>query len=319
MDSTDLTSYLETALLPAMGISGRRFALEALDHSGTRSRVLLVRIEGIAPLLLRAWQARLAASRNVAALRHLDELGLPAPRLVFHDLALTGRWGREADQRLPYITIETFIEGRRLSDITDPGEREAALAGTAGLLRRFRQATRSRWGRPGRPSWLPFFPHAIAGARRLLRAISQNGWLSENETAATLARLGSWDRSIGAIRSFGLVHKDINPDNLIVGAGGLVTAVDLHRLAYEPFPEEIFNALRHICPDEPGIAAAFLDHYFCEGDDADRELFESTRGFFEVVYAIKRLARLIGRESNHPGFSEAPLWKAVILRVTTPA
>src|SRR5262245_39528984 len=137
-----VTRYVESTILPAMGIQGRSFVIETPSEGGTRSSLFLLRVEGMPPLLLRAFRHRSQAVRNAEALRHLDHLELPAPRLVFHDLSRGSRLLPGAEGPLPYVTVETWIEGIRHASIADPEIAGATALEVATLLARFHGKTR---------------------------------------------------------------------------------------------------------------------------------------------------------------------------------
>lgn len=318
MQNEQVRDYLERRFLPALGIAGRGVEVSPPRRPGTRSQVLILTVEGLGPVLMRTWNSRATARRNVAALRHLDQVGLPAPRLVYQDLAVAARWIRVAAGGPAYVTIETFVEGDRLSDLEEGPGRQLALDAAASLLRRYRLVTRPVWGRPDREATGSWMGHALAGARRMMREVRGAGWLSGEDHDSILSTLASWSAEIDRLTPFSLVHKDVNGDNLILTSTGEVIAIDLHRLAYEPFPEELLNAARHLMPDQPERAARFAAIYFGDGSEGARETFERTRGFFEPFYALKRLYRLVGRDAGHPGWREREGWTASLLEARSP-
>ena len=91
MTADEARLYVATSLLPAMGIAGRSFDLEAPSGAGTRSTIHRVLIDGFPALLMRTFPYRRQAAGNVSVLRHLESLSLPAPRLVFHDVQIRPR------------------------------------------------------------------------------------------------------------------------------------------------------------------------------------------------------------------------------------
>ena len=164
--------YIARAVLPAMGIAGRQFIATPPPEAGTRSSIHLIQAEGIPPLLLRAFEHRGQAVRNAEALRHLEQLGLPAPRLVFHEA-----WPA-------HITVETWVEGTRHAALTDAAiAREAALD-IASLLARFHAVTREVWGRPSTPvraRVFSFGSSTLVVARRMVKDLRARGWLDDQE------------------------------------------------------------------------------------------------------------------------------------------
>ena len=287
--SERLREFIASRLLPSLGHEGRPFTVMEPAEAGTRSTIHTIRVDGVPPLLVREFAHRRQAVRNVQALRHLEALGLPAPRLVAHDLSWTGR-ALAGLASWPYVTVESWIEGRRLSSLVGPEERRAGLAQVAELLARFRQATRGRWGRPAHPSHLPFTAFTLFHARRMVARIRSRGWLHRDEASRLKDALASWREPIGGLRPFSLLHKDANPDNFIQTASGDVVPVDLHRLAYGLFPEDVVTALDHFCPLGQGGADIFLRTYFAHAPEA-RATFDRSRPFFESLYFLKKLYR----------------------------
>ena len=173
-----LTDYVSRSLLPIMGINGRAFTLEPAGAGTTRSRLMLVRIEGMPPLLLRAWERRRQGFKNTEALRHLDGLGLAAPRLVAHDLSPRPARLLRGEAGAPIVTVETWIEGTPHADLSGEDAPSATLC-VARLLARWHAVTRLRWGRPAGGRVWPFAAYTLAGVRRMGHALAEGGWLEE--------------------------------------------------------------------------------------------------------------------------------------------
>lgn len=313
------TRYVEGTILPAMGIQGRAFTISPPPEGGTRSSLFLTRIEGMPPLLLRAFQHRRQAVRNAEALRHLDQLELPAPRLVFHDLSRRSRLLPAAEGPLPYVTVETWIEGTRHASIVDPDLAGSTALEVAALLARFHGATRAGWGRPGselRGRLRSFVSYTMSGSRRIADSLASTGWLGRDEARTVISRFASWREVVGRLDTFNLVHNDANRHNFVVTASGDVVPVDLHRLAYEPFVEEVVNALYHFCRKDTELAERFLAAYFARSSERSREIFETTRGFFEPLNYLKKMYR---RGTQPPGGRlersdpKMARWKEIVL------
>lgn len=309
MTPTEVKEYVARAVLPAMGIGGRRFSVAPPSEEGTRSSLHLIRAEGMPPLLLRAFDHRAQAARSANALRHLETVGLPAPRLVFHEL-----WP-------VHVTVETWIEGTRHAALEDPAAvREAALQ-VATLLARYHALKRGRWGRPNAPvrgRVFTFIGSTLVIVRRMVRELRARGWLEETEAARAMERFGSWKERIGGITMFNLVHNDANRHNFVVSPSGEVTPVDLHRLAYEPFPEELVNALYHFCRKDTALAERFQERYFAGASGEAHAQFERTRGFFEPLNFLKKMHR---RALAGVGASDEKMgrWRDAVVAMEPPA
>jgi len=304
-----IESYIARSVLPAMGIAGRSFALRAPRQAGTRSSLHVVDAEGIPLLLLRVFDHRGQAARNAAALRHLEARGLPAPRLVFHE-----GWRSN-------ITVETWIEGTPHADLADAKTASAAALGVATLLARFHAVTRASWGRPEaalRPRLVSFAAAALRSARRMLWRLAGGGWFAGSQAAALQARFGSWKEAISTLDTFSLVHNDANRHNFLVGSEGQVTPVDLHRLAYEPFPEEVVNALYHFCRKDADLGELFLRRYFLTAGEASQRTFDRTRGFFEPLNYLKKMHQ---RSASAVARDDAKMlrWRDLVLALEPPS
>ena len=282
MHSDEVRRYVARSVLPAMGIGGRPFTMAPPPESGTRSSLHLMRADGMPPLLLRVFDSRAQAARNAGALRHIEELELPAPRLVFHE-----GWRSR-------LTVETWIEGTRHAALADPAAAGAAALEVAGLLARYHRVTRGAYGRPGvtaRSRLISFASATQRAAGRMLSSLAANGWLDEAQQVSIRRRFLSWKQAISDISEFSLAHNDANRHNFLVAPAGDVTPVDLHRLAYEPFGEELVNALYHFCRKDAVLGQSFLERYFMVAGDRSRLEFERTRGFFEPLNYLKKMHR----------------------------
>lgn len=292
--------FVGRKVLPSLGIADR-FVVEPAPDPGTRSSLWLIRIEGKRPLLLRSHPHPRQAAASVAAMRHLETLDLPAPRVVFHHIPLTawlipGRGPR-------CTTVETWIDGVAHARLTDPASIGPATLSVAELLARVHSVTRGRWGRPDRPASGSFAAGALRVARRMLRDLVKAGWLAEASGGLVENEMETWRERIDAIRSFSLVHNDFNRHNVVVTASGAVALVDLHRIAYEPFCEEVLNALYHFTRKDADLAALFEETYFKCAGEPSRRLFYETRGFFEPLHFLKKMhrrARILGARRGAP-------------------
>jgi phosphotransferase family enzyme len=308
MSAGEAHEYVARAVLPAMGIAGRRFTVAPPSESGTRSSLHLIRADGMPPLLLRAFGHRAQAARNAEALRHLDAIQLPAPRLVFYDL-----WP-------VHITVETWIEGTPHADLTDPAAARAAALTVAALLARYHAVTRAVWGRPTatiRPHVFSFITSTLVIVRRMVKELGTRGWLVEREAAQAIERFSAWKETIGALTTFNLVHNDANRHNFVVSHSGEVTPVDLHRLAYGAFPEEVVNALYHFCRKDGELAMQFVEAYLAGVDDQARAVFDRTRGFFEPLNYLKKMHRR-GQTGVASDDAKMKRWREVVVSMQGP-
>jgi len=319
MTTDPLSGYVARWLLPVMGISGRTFTAEPPASPGTRSRLRVVRIEGMPPLLLRAFSLRRQAVKNAEALRHLDALGLAAPRLVAHDLsARPGRIFRAEDAD-PFVTVETWIEGTPHAELKEKAFASEQTLQVARVLARWHAVTRQSWGRPSGQRFRSFPSYTLLGVRRMTRALGARGWLAEAESRRLWQRFGAWQDVLGALDVFSLVHNDANRHNFVLTPGGEMVPVDLHRVSYEPFAEEVVNASYHFCRKDAALEQRFLETYFEHADAAARETWEATRGFFEPLNYLKKMYRRA--ESLKAPCEDARMqaWRATVEGITAPA
>ncbi len=303
--------FVTGTLLPTMGIAGYPFTLAPPPDLGTRSSLHLVRIEGMPPLLLRTFARRRQAATNAEALRHMESVFLQAPRLVYHDPSLAKRLSAAPG---PFYTVETWIEGTRLSNL-DPESSRAASIKVAELLARFHGVTRAGWGRPSAARVLSFVSYTLLGVRRMVRGLQAHGWIEPDEAREMHAAFGGWSESIGAMKAFNLVHNDANRHNFVLTPAGEVMAVDLQRIAYEPFPEEIINALYHLCRKDEDLGERFLRAYFSRAGASARSTFEATRGFFEPLHYLKKMYRRATQHKIPAADPKMIRWRAIARQI----
>ncbi len=313
--SEPVIDYVAKRLLPLMGIAGRDFTALPPVHAGEGSRLSVVRIEGMPPLLLRAHANRREAVKNAEALRHLDTLGLHAPRLVAQDLSAARLLRGEA--ATPCVTVETWIEGTPHADLTDPGPLAEASLGAAQMLARWHAVTRLRWGRPSGARLWSYSSYTMAGARRMARSLGARGWLGEAEARQVHGGFLAWRSALSSLDSFNLVHNNLSRRHLIVSESGEVVPVTLHRLSYEPFFEELIITSQRLCRHQPGLHDRFLDTYFEHAGPAARSRWETLRGFFEPLGALKKMYRR-GRHRPCTDDSKMDGWKRQVLAIAPP-
>ena len=319
----DARAYVARVLLPSLGLEGRPFTSEPPAPGGTASRASKVIIEGAPTVLLRLFEDRGRALRSAAALRHLEDLGLPAPRLVHADTGLLNRLRRRFP--LPcYATAETWIEGIRAVDT--PDERGTAL-GIAALLARFHAFTRPRWGRPDRlPDPRSYAPAVLALAQSMIRRLRVRGILSPEEAVETSSRFAAWRTRLEEIGTFHLVLNDANRRNFILAPDGGIVAIDVQRISYEPCSEEIANALYHFCRHDDRLASLFVAAYLERASLSSRETWGRTAPFFTALNTLKRIHRRTGPEAEaaggetlvRPGEPRLAAWRDRILTLPAP-
>jgi len=303
--------FVAASLLPALGLEGRP-TVEAVTKGGTRSAVHLIRLEGTPAFLLRSWARRDPAARTVLALRHLEALGLPAPRLVWCDLS---RWRRLAPVpwRAPWRVVESWIEGTRFSSLEGDLERREGSLGIAEVLARYHAVTRARWGRLDRPSLAAWSGSTLRVLRRMMGRLERHRWLDRGEVGRLSVRIEAWRPVIARIRTFSLTHSDPNRHNFVRGLDGSMIPVDLHRLGYRPFAEELVNAVYEYCRKDPPLTQPFLDAYFARAGSAARQSFDESRRFFELLFLIRKMHRRM--EWRSPGENDVNVeqWRRLIL------
>ena len=110
------------------------------------------------------------------------------------------------------------------------------------------------------------------------------------------------------------MHNDANRHNVIVTPGATVVLIDLHRLSYEPFEEEVVNALYHFCRKDADLGREFLAAYLDRVDAGARAAWDFFGGFFTAINYLKRMHR---RAHLNPGLPAADpkllRWRAIAL------
>lgn len=326
--SLDPHAYAREVVLPALGLVHHPFVVQRPGQGGTASLGFKLVIERGASLLVRAFDDLARARMNAAALRHLERLGLPAPRLLHADLspvnAILPRRGFPK-----YATAETWIEGVRAIDAGNEG---AVALQVADLLARFHAFTRPRWGRPGQLPVPRPYARTIAGvAAGFVRDLERRAIFTVSEAGESLRRLSAWRETLRSIRTFQLVHNDANRRNFVLTPEKTLVAIDVRRISYEPCAEDVANALYHFCRHDATLADRFTGRYLEKAAPESRASWERTGIFFTAFNTLKRLHRRTGpraAEVVHPGENapgappgvdaRIPQWKEQLLTLPGP-
>lgn len=318
----DPYAYAREILLPSLGLQHHPFTITLPDPGGTASHVVRVTIERAPSLLVRFFKGAARAHRNVLALRHLERLDLPAPRLKLADTALSNRFVRR--NGLPrYTTAETWIDGARAVEAEDE---EATALDVARLLARYHSHSRPRWGRPeGPPEVRPYYFVTFHRLSRMIRDLVSRGVMSEEEAGEASARFRQWKGALMKLGTFHLVHNDASRCNFIVVSGKegrTVHAIDVQRISYEPCGEEVANALYHFCRNNQGLASKFLHGYLEAATPSCRQTWERTGEFFTALNLLKRVHRRTGPTAGaEPLTGSDPRitgWKNIITSLRKP-
>jgi hypothetical protein len=263
--------YASGPLARRLGAAGRPVRLEPATR-GKRSLVYFVEIEGVAPAVLRAVPGLADAWKLAHNLRALRAEGLPVPDLLAVDLwPLTRlRWGF-------WPVVERRIEGSHLDELGRP---EAAVRAVAGLLARFHNVERRRWGWPAFGRWGSYRRHLLARMARRARTFDS---VLETPRAADLV---PWCREqAGAApldAPFSLTHSRVYCANFIVTPEGQAYAIDLLECRFGTFAIDLTWALK----------------------------YERSRPFFEADYHLARAsiyARRLPRRLHVPQAREQKL------------
>lgn len=287
----DAYGYAREILLPSLNLAHHPFVIKAAGRKGGASRLARLVVERGPVLLVRIFDGRERARRNVLALRLLENLNLPAPRLELDDTSPANLLLRR--RGLPrWATAETWIEG--VPAVEAPGkDTEKVALQVASLLARYHAVTRSRWGRLGpRLDPRPFHAYVLSRVRRMFRDLVNRGVAKASTAEAALARYEDWRKTLMKLGTFQLIHRDANRHNFIIPADKKadgVIPIDLHRLAYGAASEDVADALHHFCRSSKSLALRFLDHYLDEARPASRVTWDRTGDFFISLNALKRL------------------------------
>ncbi len=324
----DAYAYARRVLLPGLGLQNHPFVIQRPGAGGTRSRALKIVIERAPTLLVRLFDDMGRARRNAGALRYLERLNLPAPRLKHADIHWSNRFFR-SDGLPRYGTAETWIDGTRALEA--PDEEEAALS-VAGLLARYHGVSRTSWGRPtGIPEIRPYASTTLSAVSEMIQDLLSRGVFGGSEAAEAGARLAAWRGALMRIGTFSLVLNDANRRNFILTSEKETVAIDIRRISFEPCAEEVANALYHFCRHDEAFAARFLNTYVAAATPLCRETWERTGAFFTALNTLKRLHRRTGPDAaaivdaaeTPPGAmpgvdARTPQWKQALLTLPRP-
>jgi Ser/Thr protein kinase RdoA (MazF antagonist) len=108
---------------------------------------------------------------------------------------------------------------------------------------------------------IPYLDHALDDLRVLSTtdAVTQDSWHTIEQATALACRLMD---TIGTSKDvFGVVHGDLNPDNIIVAADGTVQFIDLAQLALAPFLWDVGVALYQYSYQDALVRRAMVAGY----------------------------------------------------------
>jgi len=264
---------------------------------GRGGRTLLVQSEGRTLAILRAFSQRSRILRLREATRKLQFLGVPSPRLLWSDASLTGRLWRGA-----YLTLEEFLGGVPLGQVS---ERAPALDRLAGSLARLHSDHRASWGTFGRRKRRGYAHARLRQARLLLRRLLVLQGIPRSEARELAAALSAWKPRLQALRVFHLLHNDISFGNVLVGADGYVTLVDLYRMRYDRRERELSMVAGRLLEMDPSGVSRFLAAYERQGGkgpEPDLWAFET------FLVSLERWARML--EYSRAGSPSQQAWAA---------
>jgi Ser/Thr protein kinase RdoA (MazF antagonist) len=148
----------------------------------------------------------------------------------------------------------------------------------------------------------------------MVRDLRAHEWLTEEQHRKLDTALAAWRGPLARLRPFHLVHNDANRHNVMVTPEGQVVLIDLHRLSYEPFEEEVVNALYHFCRKDAALEREFLAAYLDRVDAGARAAWDFSSGFFTAINYLKRMHR---RAHQNPGLPAADpkllRWRGIVL------
>jgi len=279
-----LARYVEQELAVRLGLGGRltgvpveRLAAGKVEH------LRRVDVPGFGRVILRAFY-RKAHRRRPAGRARLTELltqgGIRVPRVLFVDDSARTR--RDCGFA---ILAEEFLDGLPPTGL--PPERHAGVldAATDILLRL--HAIRSRTA--GKPwegdGWRP-----ADRARTLLAAwLRPLAALPVGLEPGQAGRLEAWvPPALDALQAppYPLVHGDIHPGNLLLGAGGELCLLDLGAMAFGIPHLDLFLAETALCRGDAGLRQRMLERYFAANSGLTLRAYEAGRALVAAWHAL---------------------------------
>ncbi|MBI3448837.1 MAG: aminoglycoside phosphotransferase family protein [Acidobacteria bacterium] len=313
----DVYGYASGVVLPSLHLENHPFVVGRPGGGGTSSSAWKITIERAPSLLVRFYADLGRARRSSIALRHLERLDLPAPRLRHADLHPFNRFSR-TNGYPRYATTESWIEGTRA--LESPDEPGVALA-VARLLARYHTATRTRWGAPTLLGELrPYAKTTMTAALRMIRELGAAGTLGPAEVKEAGARFNAWMPMILKLSTYHLCLNDANRRNFIVTPEGALVAIDIQRISYEPCAEELANALYHFCRRDEILAGRFVETYLAGAGASARETWRRSGPFYTALNTLKRLHRRFASGEPSDADPNVPLaaWKQILTSLAPP-
>jgi Ser/Thr protein kinase RdoA (MazF antagonist) len=261
-ERADAYDALAQSALRVFGVTAREVAF--LGHnSGVAYRVesarsgrLLLKVhapqgesEGLPVAAIRSglgWLATMEETTDVAVQAPLTDLsGDRLPTVHFRGVSLP-------------CSLQTWLDGEHVAELS--ADQAFAVGDLIG-----RWHTASEQHAPTTDGAVRYDGPHLGRALDDLRVLSTTGAITEDswhtiEAATGLVR--DLIEGIGTSRAvFGVVHGDVNPDNVIVADNGTVGLIDLAQLAFAPYLWDLGVALYQYSYQDPSIRRALVAGY----------------------------------------------------------
>ncbi len=279
-----LSGYVESRLLPALGVAGAPFRLSAAPE-GTRSIVLFLDVGG-RRYVLKCYEEIVRATATVLATRHLVRRGAPVPKLVQADLSPVTRLRLGV-----FVLVEEFVDGRNLYEIGRSPER---LASAGRVLARLHAITRRRWGPllPGMGRRAGYFDDIHA---RLTRRLDDLVTEMEGFEALGRTEIRDWlaaQRKSGLQRGgYSLSHLRVTQTNILFTDDDEARLIDVVTARYAHHAVDLERALQRWCGRKEERREVFLAAYFDALPNVTRAEWEEVRPYHRASFHLTQAYR----------------------------
>jgi Ser/Thr protein kinase RdoA (MazF antagonist) len=232
--------------------SGAAFRLERAHHDRLLLKVHAPRGDGdpLSPDAVRGglqWLASMAELTDIPVQTPLpDPRGALLATVYFRGLSL-------------HCSLQHWLEGRHVEELST--SQAFDVGQLMGRWHAFSQQHRAATSAGGVHYDGHYLEHALAGLEvlRVDGALPAQTWHTIED--ATTVASGLMERLGTSGDVYGVVHGDLNPDNIVVADDGTVRFLDLAQLALAPYLWDIGTALYQYAYQEPSVRRAMLAGY----------------------------------------------------------
>ena len=292
-----LTHYIQTRILPALCVQGRKFTLELISP-GSRNIIWFLNIENGGSYVLKAISKRFRIKNIIHAHAYLEQHGIPIPKLFFADRA----W-KTARHMGCYFACEERVDGIPLDELGQA--RTDTIAQSAALFAGMHSAHSFLWGKIKSIQVFGFSTYLMRKISERVQALNEAGCTAGGGSAGVL--LSWFERKKSAIRpltGFNLCHGDVNMKNILLCPDGKIRLIDTEAFKFLPFQIEYFRLLYALCGFNEMLQQQFKDAYLGAASQKKQHGLECC-GYFYHGYVLLEIAWHFNKQLKQEGLPES--------------